>query len=86
MSTCLLSVRLALSFLFFNVTSNAFKTGSPAAKTGASTDGATKLDNDVYIADGDYIKDIDVNSLRNRYALTRGSTQRMVNKLLLSSC
>lgn len=52
----------------------------------ASADGSTKLDNDVYIADGDYIKDIDVNDLRNRYALTRGSTQRMVNKLLLSSC
>ncbi|PCG89215.1 K Homology domain, type 1 [Penicillium occitanis (nom. inval.)] len=55
-------------------------TGSPVAKTGATTDGATKLDNDVYIADGDYIKDIDVNSLRNRYALTRGSTQRMIKE------
>jgi hypothetical protein len=33
----------------------------------------------VYIADGDYIKDIEVNDLRNRYTLTKGSTQKMVN-------
>lgn len=54
--------------------------GSPAEKTTTAPDGSTKLDNDVYIADGDYIKDIDVNSLRNRYALTRGSTQRMIKE------
>ncbi|OKL59006.1 hypothetical protein UA08_05671 [Talaromyces atroroseus] len=53
---------------------------SPAAKTAPSADGSTKLDNDVYVADGDYIKDIDVNGLRNRYALTRGSTQRMIKE------
>jgi hypothetical protein len=29
--------------------------------------------------DGDYIKDIEVNDLRNRYTLTKGSTQKMVN-------
>lgn len=33
----------------------------------------------MYIADGDYIKDIEVNDLRNRYLLTKGSTQKMVN-------
>ncbi len=33
----------------------------------------------MYIADGDYIKDIEVNDLRNRYTLTKGSTQKMVN-------
>jgi len=32
----------------------------------------------MYIADGDYIKDIEVNDLRNRYTLTKGSTQKMV--------
>lgn len=38
----------------------------------------------MYIADGDYIKDIEVNDLRNRYTLTKGATQKMVN-LVLSS-
>ncbi len=37
------------------------------------------VNNEVYIADGDYIKDIEVNDLRNRYTLTKGSTQKMVN-------
>lgn len=36
----------------------------------------------MYIADGDYIKDIEVNDLRNRYTLTKGSTQKMVNTLV----
>lgn len=35
---------------------------------------------EVYISDGDYIKDIEVNDLRNRYLLTKGATQKMVNK------
>jgi hypothetical protein len=50
---------------------------APASKTstGQST---SKLDGDIYIADGDYIKDIEVNDLRNRYTLTKGSTQKMV--------
>jgi len=34
---------------------------------------------EVYQQDGDYIKDIEVNDLRNRYTLTKGSTQKMVN-------
>ena len=37
----------------------------------------------MYIADGDYIKDIEVNDLRNRYTLTKGSTQKMVNILVV---
>ncbi|KAL2135638.1 hypothetical protein VTI74DRAFT_7588 [Chaetomium olivicolor] len=32
----------------------------------------------MYISDGDYIKDIEVNDLRNRYLLTKGSTQKMI--------
>lgn len=34
----------------------------------------------MYIADGDYIKDIEVNDLRNRYTLTKGSTQKMIKE------
>ena len=37
----------------------------------------------MYIADGDYIKDIEVNDLRNRYTLTKGLTQKMVNTLVI---
>jgi hypothetical protein len=35
---------------------------------------------EVYTQDGDFIKDIEVNDLRNRYTLTKGATQKMVNK------
>ncbi|KAL8753255.1 MAG: hypothetical protein Q9184_005480 [Pyrenodesmia sp. 2 TL-2023] len=62
-------------------------TGSPAAtassppakNSGSST---SNINGDMYIADGDYIKDIEVNDLRNRYTLTKGSTQKM-EKLLI---
>lgn len=32
----------------------------------------------MYIADGDYIRDIEINDLRNRYTLTKGLTQKQV--------
>jgi len=37
------------------------------------------LNSDIYTQDGDFIKDIEVNDLRNRYTLTKGSTQKLVN-------
>ncbi len=52
--------------------------GSPAAKA-SSPPASGNLNGEVYVADGDYIKDIEVNDLRNRYTLTKGSTQKMVN-------
>ncbi|KAJ5485013.1 hypothetical protein N7539_005001 [Penicillium diatomitis] len=46
---------------------------------GAQSDGADgKSKTEVYVADGDYIKDIEINDLRNRYTLTKGSTQKMI--------
>ncbi|KAI1908577.1 hypothetical protein LOZ61_005511 [Ophidiomyces ophidiicola] len=36
------------------------------------------LNGEIYIADGDYIKDIEVNDLRIRYTLTKGATQQMI--------
>lgn len=47
---------------------------------------APAINGEMYIADGDYIKDIEVNDLRNRYTLTKGSTQKMVNILPGHSC
>lgn len=38
----------------------------------------------MYVDDGDYIQDIEVNDLRNRYLLTKGLTQKMVNTLVIS--
>jgi hypothetical protein len=57
---------------------------SPSAKSaspGAPSKGnsASAVNGEMYIADGDYIRDIEVNDLRNRYTLTKGSTQKMVN-------
>lgn len=53
---------------------------SPGPKTAASSN-AGNFNGEIYIADGDYIKDIEVNDLRNRYLLTKGSYQKMVNTL-----
>lgn len=58
---------------------------SPTAKAsspGISGSSTSNINGDMYIADGDYIKDIEVNDLRNRYTLTKGSTQKMVNILV----
>ena len=62
------------------------KTQSPVAKSGSPVAGEAKsglstsnINGEMYIADGDYIKDIEVNDLRNRYTLTKGSTQKTVN-------
>lgn len=56
-------------------TSLTAKVSSPGI-SGSST---SNINGDMYIADGDYIKDIEVNDLRNRYTLTKGLTQKMVN-------
>ncbi|MCJ1355595.1 MAG: hypothetical protein MMC33_005587 [Icmadophila ericetorum] len=54
-----------------------------ASSPGASGSSTSNINGDMYIADGDYIKDIEVNDLRNRYTLTKGSTQKMVNTLVI---
>lgn len=43
------------------------------------------INGEMYISDGDYIKDIEVNDLRNRYLLTKSSTQKMVNDFLAAA-
>ncbi|KAJ5881823.1 K Homology domain type 1 [Penicillium soppii] len=44
----------------------------------STAEGSAKLNAEIYVADGDYIKDIEINDLRNRYTLTKGSTQKMI--------
>ncbi|TKX18702.1 KH domain-containing protein 5 [Elsinoe australis] len=50
---------------------------SPTPATPSNT-GANGLNIDIYEQDGDWIKDIEVNDLRNRYTLTKGATQKMI--------
>ncbi|KUI67699.1 hypothetical protein VM1G_03202 [Cytospora mali] len=54
----------------------------PPIRSSASKDSSghppAQINGEMYIADGDYIKDIEVNDLRNRYLLTKGSTQKMI--------
>lgn len=59
------------------------QTQSPVPKAASPSSGqsTSKLETDIYQQDGDYIKDIEVNDLRNRYTLTKGPTQKMVNIL-----
>jgi hypothetical protein len=54
-------------------------TGAPKSVSPGAGNSASTVNGDMYIADGDYIRDIEVNDLRNRYTLTKGSTQKMVN-------
>lgn len=57
-------------------------TDSPPPRPTSTPQSANKtapaLDGEMYVADGDYIQDIEVNDLRNRYLLTKGSTQKML--------
>ncbi|KAG2024576.1 hypothetical protein GB937_003768 [Aspergillus fischeri] len=57
-------------------------TASPAPNDASpsSASDSKKLNPEIYVADGDYIKDIEINDLRNRYTLTKGSTQKMLIK------
>lgn len=59
---------------------------SDSSKAGSAGPPGGTINGEMYIADGDYIKDIEVNDLRNRYTLTKGSTQKMVNILPGHSC
>ncbi len=61
------------------------KSSSPATKLEDEAAEAARINGEMYISDGDYIKDIEVNDLRNRYLLTKSSTQKMVNFPLVVS-
>jgi hypothetical protein len=50
---------------------------SPSAGPGQA------VSSDIYQQDGDYIKDIEINDLRNRYTLTKGAVQKRVNNFCL---
>ncbi|KAK3304503.1 uncharacterized protein B0T15DRAFT_243614 [Chaetomium strumarium] len=56
------------------------RASSVTSSNAASAPGPSTINGEMYIADGDYIKDIEVNDLRNRYLLTKGSTQKMIKE------
>ncbi|KAF2117717.1 hypothetical protein BDV96DRAFT_597604 [Lophiotrema nucula] len=59
------------------IRSNSVSTPTSARSPGEK--GASVSD-EIYQQDGDYIKDIEVNDLRNRYTLTKGATQKMIKE------
>ncbi|KAL2257637.1 hypothetical protein VTK26DRAFT_9369 [Humicola hyalothermophila] len=56
------------------------RSSSATSNNGGSAPAASTINGEMYISDGDYIKDIEVNDLRNRYLLTKGSTQKMIKE------
>jgi hypothetical protein len=50
----------------------------PVAKSPSVGPGQA-VSSETYQQDGDYIKDIEINDLRNRYTLTKGAVQKRVN-------
>ena len=54
-------------------------TGAGDVKSPSQPAAGAPITDEIYTQDGDYIKDVEVNDLRNRYTLTKGSTQKMVN-------
>ncbi|KAL2160257.1 hypothetical protein VTH06DRAFT_1430 [Thermothelomyces fergusii] len=54
------------------------RSSSGTSNKTSTNSGASTINGEMYISDGDYIKDIEVNDLRNRYLLTKGSTQKML--------
>ncbi|KAF2269272.1 hypothetical protein CC78DRAFT_575374 [Lojkania enalia] len=53
---------------------------TPTAVRSPSAEKGSGVQNEIYQQDGDYIKDIEVNDLRNRYTLTKGATQKMIKE------
>ena len=58
------------------------KTSSPVVKSPTTNTGT--VSGETYQQDGDYVRDIEINDLRNRYMLTKGPVQKRVINLLSS--
>ena len=78
MSMCRPSVQYVMCVVLMDHANASLQAQSPTS-AGALKSPTGQQGDEVYQQDGDYIKDIEVNDLRNRYTLTKGSTQKMVN-------
>ncbi|CAO2658767.1 Nn.00g064900.m01.CDS01 [Neocucurbitaria sp. VM-36] len=54
------------------------KVPTPPVVKSPSSNSAAQLNSETYQQDGDYIKDIEINDLRNRYTLTKGAVQKRI--------
>ncbi|KAF2759680.1 hypothetical protein EJ05DRAFT_474748 [Pseudovirgaria hyperparasitica] len=53
---------------------------SASTEAAKKSSGVAGVSDEIYTQDGDFIRDIEVNDLRNRYTLTKGSTQKMIKE------
>lgn len=53
----------------------------PAPSGKADEANGNAIHSEMYVSDGDYIQDIEVNDLRNKYLVTNASTQQNVSRL-----
>jgi hypothetical protein len=63
---------------FSTAAANVTQAISPPAVKSPNLNPGTAVAGETYQQDGDFIKDIEINDLRNRYTLTKGATQKKV--------
>jgi hypothetical protein len=82
MSTCrlfALYVSSPLSHCCCILTDSALQALTPPVVRSPAPKNNEAVSSEMYQQDGDYIKDIEINDLRNRYTLTKGAVQKRVN-------
>lgn len=52
----------------------------PPPPSGDANNGKPAIHGEMYVSGGDYIQDIEINDLRNRYLVAKASTQQMIMK------
>ena len=65
------------------IASNTIQVVTPPVVKSPSAGPGQAVSSEIYQQDGDYIKDIEINDLRNRYTLTKGAVQKRVNNFCL---
>ena len=79
MSTCHLFALYVHSTHPYAAVADRLQAATPPVAKSPASNSAAAINNETYQQDGDYIKDIEINDLRNRYTLTKGATQKRVN-------
>lgn len=60
------------------LTNQLLQANTPVVIRPPSSNSAAQVSGEAYQQDGDHIKDIEINDLRNRYTLTKGPIQKRV--------
>jgi len=77
------SVRWPHTPAFPATAANVTQAVSPPAVKSPNLNPGTAVAGETYQQDGDFIKDIEINDLRNRYTLTKGATQKKVTSFCI---